>query len=108
MSKLYNRNKSTTQAVKTSKAKLMEKKLGRMMIENRDYKAKQQAVRGKTKSMGKKVAGKMGPSARNSELSNGRAKVMTRKDDRAMRGRKMVDHFKKILSGRTGRMQGNK
>ena len=56
-----------------------------------------------SKAMATKVPGKMGPSQR-----NGVSDPKTRNDDKATRGQKMRNHFKNILSGKAGRMQGNK
>ena len=56
-----------------------------------------------SKAMATRVPGKMGPSQR-----NGATDPKTRHDDKAARGKKMRAHFRSILSGKAGNMQGKK
>lgn len=87
-------------ATRESKSQFAERKVNRMF----DNAAKPKINVAKTRpQQAVKVPGKMGPSQRNNSTD-----PKTRKDDKATRGQKMRAHFKQILSGKAGRMQGNK
>ena len=86
-------------AERESRSEWSERRVNKMF----DIAAKPKNKSPTKKSMADKVPGKMGPSTR-----NGVEDPKTRKDDKATRGRKMREHFKNILSGKSGRMQGKK